>query len=171
MPLLILLLLFVGVALFWLARRGRAATGLPPGRVASSDTGAGNRLEIPLYSSDHGLTGRPDYLIEDRGGFIPVEIKSSAAPASGPFDSHVYQLAAYCLLVEQSYGVRPTHGLIRYRDKTYAVDYTPGLEADLLALLNEMRESFGAKAVDRSHDTRQRCRGCGYRGACDQSLA
>ncbi len=170
MPLFIVLLLAVGLALLWLSRRERAGTGLPPGRVVSSDTGTGNALEIPLFSGEHGLTGKPDYLIEDGGRFIPVEVKSSAGPADGPYDSHVYQLAAYCLLVEESYGVRPSHGLIRYRDRTYAVDYTSELESRLLALLGEMRQALESNRANRSHESHRRCRACGYRGACEQSL-
>jgi len=47
--------------------------------------------------------------------------------SSQPYDSDVLQLAAYCLLVEEIYEQRPEHGLIRYKNQTFAVDYTPQL--------------------------------------------
>jgi CRISPR-associated exonuclease Cas4 len=137
--------------------------------VVYADTGAWGRLEKPLFSRARGLTGKPDYLVEERGQHIPVEVKSARAPRQ-PYDTHIYQLAAYCMLVEDTYGVRPRYGLIRYADRTFAVDYTRELEAEVMAILNAMRAEADAKEVDRSHQAPERCRGCGYRPVCDQSL-
>ncbi len=169
MPILIALLALIGLMLLFLARRQRAKTGLPEGRVVYADTGAWGRLEQPLFSRARGLTGKPDYLVEDRGQRIPVEVKSGRAPRQ-PYDTHIYQLAAYCMLVEDTYGVRPRHGLIRYADRTFAVDYTGELEAEVTAILNAMRADTEAKELRRSHEAPERCRGCGYRPVCDQSL-
>jgi CRISPR-associated exonuclease Cas4 len=79
-------------------------------------------------------------------------------------------LAAYCALVAEEYGKRPSHGLIRYADKTLAVDYTPRLEAELRELLADMRADDGADEVPRSHESPARCRGCGFRGECGEAL-
>ena len=169
MPYLIFALLLFGLIFFFLARRQRKQTGLPEGRVVYTDTGGWGRLERPLFSRARQLTGKPDYLIEENGEYIPVEVKSSRAPGR-PYDSHIYQLAAYCMLVEDNYGVRPGHGLIRYADRTFAVDYTPKLEAELNSLLTAMRVESLARTLDRSHEIPARCRSCGYRPVCGQSL-
>lgn len=50
-------------------------------------------------------------------------------PSASRRDSEVLQLAAYCLLVEETQGQRPAHGLTRYQNQTFAVDYTSHLRA------------------------------------------
>jgi CRISPR-associated exonuclease Cas4 len=168
--LLALLLLLVGVAALRLSRRAWAGAGLPAGRVVYADTGDWRPLERPLFSRRHRLTGRPDYLVETGGEIIPVEVKSGAAPAQ-PYPAHVLQLAAYCLLVEDHSGHAPSHGLIKYADRVFAVDYTPELSAELLATMAAMRRDLQANNVRRSHDEAARCRSCGYRADCDERLA
>ncbi len=167
LPLILILL----ALLFWfLASRTRTATGLPAGRVVYTDTGAWSRLEKPLFSPRLQLTGKPDYLVRDGAAYIPVEVKSGPAPAEGARASHIYQLAAYCVLVAEAYDNRPTHGLIKYADKTLAVDFTPQLEADLLELLDEIREDGEADDVARSHSSAARCRACGFREVCGEEV-
>lgn len=167
LPLILILL----ALLFWfLSRRAQRASGLPAGRVVYTDTGAWGRLEKPLFSHRLQLTGKPDYLVRDGAAYIPVEVKSGPAPAEGARASHIYQLAAYCVLVAEAYGSRPTHGLIKYADKTLAVDFTSQLEADLLELLDEIRADGEADDVARSHSSAARCRACGFREVCEESL-
>src|SRR5712692_10117201 len=109
---LALVLLALAVLVWLLARLARRRTGLPPGVVVYSDTGGWSRVERPLFSSALQLTGKPDYLVRQREAVIPVEVKSGQAPPSGPHAGHLYQLAAYCALVAEAYGRRPTYGLI-----------------------------------------------------------
>ena len=168
MPALVLLILAVVVWL--LARRMRRGTGLPRGVVIYTDTGGWSRVERPLFSSAMQLTGKPDYLVRQGEAIIPVEVKSGSAPADGPREGHVYQLAAYCALVEEAYGRRPAYGLIRYADQTLAVDYTDALEAELMALLDDMRAEGEADDAARSHDSPARCAACGFREKCDETL-
>jgi CRISPR-associated exonuclease Cas4 len=144
-------------------------TGLPSGRVAYVDTGAWNRCERPLFSAQFRLTGRPDYLVKSRQAVIPVEVKSGAAPPQ-PYATHVLQLAAYCLLVEEQEGRTPSHGIIKYRNRVFEVDYTPALRSRLIEILGAMRRDLDAQDVDRSHQDSSRCRACGYREQCDQAL-
>ena len=162
-------LLALGVLLLWLARRGRARSGLPEGRLVYTDTGGWGRLERPLFSRQFLLTGKPDYLVADGGDIIPVEVKSRHAPAH-PYASHTLQLAAYCLLVEECYGKRPPYGIIKYADRTFEIDYTCELEDELLATLDEMRSDLADGAAGRSHEEPYRCRACGYRQECEERL-
>ena len=162
-------LLALGLLLLWLARRGRAQSGLPQGRVVYTDTGGWDRLDRPLYSQEFLLTGKPDYLVADGADVIPVEVKSSHAPTQ-PYPSHVLQLAAYCLLVEECYRRRPPYGIIKYADRAFELDYTPELEHELLATLDDMRDHLEEGGAPRDHDESHRCRACGYHQHCDQCL-
>src|SRR5512136_1315330 len=96
-----LLLLLVGGLAWALSRQVHAASGLPAGRVISADTSRWLPADRPLFSNLHRLSGKPDYLVRSRRELIPVEVKSSRAPANGPREGHVLQLAAYCLLVAE----------------------------------------------------------------------
>jgi CRISPR-associated exonuclease Cas4 len=164
-----LLLLLLALLFFWHSSRQRREAGLPGGRVIYTDTRGWGKLERPLFDRTLGLTGKPDYLIRQNGQIIPVEVKSGRAPGA-PYDSHIYQLAAYCLLVERTYGVRPPHGVIHYQDRDFAVDYTPALESSLLDILADMKRDEVREQVDRSHEQAARCARCGFRNVCDRSL-
>ncbi len=164
-----LILFFIAIIFFWQSNRQRKEAGLPGGRIIYTDTRGWGKLERPLYDQLLGLTGKPDYLVQQNGQIIPVEVKSGRAP-DAPYDSHIYQLAAYCLLVEKSHGKRPAYGIIHYTDRDFAVDYTPELESSLLDLLADMRRDEMKSGVDRSHEQSARCARCGFKKVCDQSL-
>ena len=164
-----LLTLLFAFILFFISGRQRRASGLPGGRVIYTDTRAWGKLEKPLFDKDLGLTGKPDYLIEQNGKIIPVEVKTGRTPES-PYDSHIFQVAAYCRLVQKTYGKRPLYGIIHYPNRDFAVDYTPQLESALLDQLAEMRRDENRTNVPRSHDEAARCRRCGFKKVCDQSL-
>jgi CRISPR-associated exonuclease Cas4 len=172
MPFIIaLLLILIGLIVFWLGRRAQVEAGLPIGHVIYSDTRGWKSLEKPLFSQTHRLAGKPDYLVQQGREIIPIEVKSSAAPADGPRRSHVLQLAAYCLLIEETYRHRPKYGIVKYADRMFAVDYTASLQAALLAVMAAMRSDLAQAEAHRSHDEAARCTHCGYRHACDERLA
>ncbi len=167
---LALLFLFIAIALLWQSNRQRSEAGLPGGRLIYTDTRAWGKVEKPLYDHELGLTGKPDYLVEKDGAVIPIEVKSGRTPEA-PYDSHIFQLAAYCRLVEKTYGKRPPHGIIHYPKRDFAVDYTAQLESALLDQLAEIKRDEMRSNVPRSHEDAARCRRCGFRKVCDQSLA
>jgi CRISPR-associated exonuclease Cas4 len=73
--------------------------------------------------------------------------------------------------VEEAYGQPPPYGIIKYRDQTYAVEYTAHLRTELLSVLAEMRQDLAANDVVPSHANPNRCRRCGYRDECGERLA
>jgi CRISPR-associated exonuclease Cas4 len=171
MPILALVLILIALILFWQAGRQRKASGLPGGRIIYTDTRQWGAVEKPLYDPALNLAGKPDYLVmQSNGQIIPVEVKTGRSPAA-PYDSHIYQLAVYCLLVERSLGKRPAYGILHYPGRTFAIDYTQTLESSLLDTLVEMRQQERRGEADRSHDQPARCVRCGYRSICDQRLA
>jgi len=170
MSYLALLFIVVALLLLWLGTRQRAQAGVPGGRIIYTDTRLWGRVEKPLTTADLGLTGKPDYLVQTGGVIVPVEVKSGRAPTA-PYDSHIYQLAAYCLLVEKTYGKRPPYGIIHYSGRDFAIDYTPQLESALLDRLAEIKRDESRRDVPRSHEDAARCRKCGFRNVCDQRIA
>jgi CRISPR-associated exonuclease Cas4 len=163
-----LALLLIGLVVLAWALRLRGRTGLPWAPVSYQDT-AGRAPEKPLISRRLGLVGRPDYLVELRGRTIPVEVKPGRR-ASIPYDSDLMQLAAYCLLVEETSGDAPPYGLLRYAEHTFRLDYTPRVREELLTLIDEMREALEAPECARSHEDARRCAGCGFLDQCEEAL-
>jgi CRISPR-associated exonuclease Cas4 len=166
---LFFILLALGLVLLRLAMRGRARSGLPRGRVVYADTGGWDRPDGPLFSRELLLTGKPDYLVADGAALIPVEVKSGRAPTQ-PYASHVLQLAAYFLLVEECYGQRPPHGIVKYTNLVFEVDNTPELEQEVLDTIENIRADLAAGNAPRDHDDPRRCRACGQRRNCSQCL-
>jgi len=163
------LLFLLGLSLLLLVNRRQKASGLPAGRIIYADTGAWSPVEKSLFDPNLGLVGRPDYLVQEGDQFIPIEVKTSRV-REAPYDSHIYQLAAYCRLVQSAYGKRPAYGILHYPNHNFAIDYTPELEEALLQIVEGMHTLERKTEVGRSHETRARCQACGYRLACDQKL-
>jgi CRISPR/Cas system-associated exonuclease Cas4 (RecB family) len=75
-------------------RTMRKEYGIPEGRILYTDL---DKPAEPLFSEQLRLTGKPDFIVNFKGQYIPVEVKTSVTDS--PYRNHVIQLAAYCLLV------------------------------------------------------------------------
>jgi CRISPR-associated exonuclease Cas4 len=166
---IISLLVILGVLLLLLSSRQRHKAGLPAGRVIYSDHKQWGKIETALYDPTFNLTGKPDFILETNKGFVPVEPKSGRGRQI-PFDSHIFQLAAYCLLIDKTLKTRPEYGILHYPDQDFAVDYTPDLEKKLIELIREIHSLSRRRSINRSHREQKRCQNCGYRNICDQAL-
>ena len=164
----ILAVLGLAYVVWHASRRRWGDLGLPRGDVVYEDTSGWQRCRT-LRAPRYGLAGRPDYVVRTGRQTIPVEVKPGRR-ASSPYDSDVMQLAAYCLLVERDLGRRPTYGLLRYEGRTFRIPYDRRLRRALLGTLQAMAGDLAKGDVARSHDEPVRCRFCGFRSQCDQSL-
>lgn len=176
MPLLLAALgaLLVGVLLLQVSQRRKRALGIPEGDVVYQDHESQRVSPPTLVSERLGLRGKPDCLIRNPEGIIPVELKKSARPPArgGVYPNHLIQVLAYIVLVREHYREPVPYGLVLYGDeeprKVYA---TPQNLEWLENVILEVRRARRATSVDRSHTQRSRCRGCGMRESCNQSLA
>ena len=101
-----LALLVFALLRMW-TRHQRQVLGLERGSIVAADDA---RLGMPTLRSDRlGLIGRPDHLLWSGRALIPVEQKPNARH---PQPSHILQVAAQCLLVQEVYGIRPPYGLL-----------------------------------------------------------
>ncbi len=162
-------LFLLALLLLWLARRWRISAGMPSGRITYSDTDRRNAL---FFSSvRYGLMGKPDYVVYHNGDRIPIEVKNRPAPRT-PFESHLLQLAAYCLLIEDATGSRPPFGRLKYRDKTIDVPFTDSLRQRLLDTMAAMQRDLATPDLDPlpQHHDPHRCAKCGYRDICGKKV-
>jgi len=166
-----LIFLVLGWLILRQAKTLRRQSGLPQGRLIYADTydQAWRASTKPLHSATYNLIGKPDFIVETRSGLVPVEVKSGQAPQI-PYLGHLLQLAAYCLLIEELSGQTPPHGLLKYADALYEVDFTQELRSELLDTMSNMRRLRAALNVARSHNQPSKCLACGYRQVCDETL-
>lgn len=170
---LVLVAIAGAVALYLLltlaSRERRTNLGVQHGTVVAADD---SRLPSPTLRSERlGLIGRPDHLLRVGGAVIPVEQKPSATRLQ---PSHVLQVAAQCLLVEDVYGVRPAYGLVVLAGgRREQVAFTPALERSLLKTMIRMRALLANGVEPGPRWVAPKCRACGFRSACwsDQALA
>ena len=166
-----ILILVAGLLLWRFGLRVHQATGLPTGEVVYTDTGAWEQVPQPLLSRRYGLVGKPDYLVRVRAGqqvtLVPVEVKSRRRPHITP-DSHILQLATYCLLVEDVHKARPAYGLLHYADATLQIPFTDDLRRAVLEIADNIRAARTAPNLHRDHQDAARCRGCGYAHGCGE---
>ena len=169
---MLFLFALIAAAVAWILGRGLfARTGLPTRNILYADVGSTFPQRAPLTSRRYRLTRQPDYLVRVEDGVAPAELKSSRAPSSGrPYDGHLFQVAAYCLLVEDIWNVSVPYGLVRYEDRSIRVEYTPPLRASLLALLDEMRAAKCNGECHINHSQASKCLSCGFRSVCRESL-
>ena len=134
------------------------------GRVVASDSGVSRPAPV-LRSARYGLAGRPDYLVEERGRVVPVEVKPRRR-STAPWPRDVLQLAAYCLLVEEAEPRFGGYGYLRYASRTFRVDVTETMRANLVRTMAALRADLTADDVDPSHADPRRCALCAMLRAC-----
>ncbi|VVB70187.1 Uncharacterised protein [uncultured archaeon] len=174
--LLLTLLLLMALLLHFLsgrmtesARSIRKKYGIPEGNIIYSDL---DRPAKALYSRKHGISGKPDYIVKDdkHRSMIPVEVKSGRSKE--PHRNHILQLAAYCLLVEETTRKSVPYGIIVYADGVqHKIHFDRALRSDLLRAVSEMRSSLKSGCPRRDHNHQGKCRFCSMNHCCSHSLA
>lgn len=135
LPIIAGIALISGIILFIVWYLQTKSLGVLKNRPIYSDSE--NQPGEILFSKTLSLSGKPDYLIKQDDMIIPVEIKSGRTP-NEPYQNHEMQLMAYCLLVEENYGIRPAGGFIKYPEKEFKVAYTDEARNAIKDLVGEM---------------------------------
>ncbi|MDH3365780.1 MAG: CRISPR-associated protein Cas4 [Thermoplasmata archaeon] len=124
-----------------------------------------------VFKSDtHMISGRPDYVIKLGDHLIPVEVKKGRTP-QGPLFSHIIQIAAYCLLIEETTGNPPPYGIVRYPEQEHEIEYNEDMKRVLLEKAKEIRRALSGGDVHRNHKRPGKCRSCSRRSVCPERLA
>ncbi len=131
-----------------------------------------SEIEKPklFVSKRYNLSGRPDAVVLEGDHHIPVEIKTGRTPR-GPLFSHILQVTAYCLLLEEEYGKPPPYGIIRYEEAAHEIEYNEDQKKLLLSKLGEMRVSLARGEAHRNHTRPGKCVHCSRRAVCPERLA
>ena len=122
-----------------------------------------------LRSARHGIAGKPDYLIEERGRIAPVELKPSRE-SNSPWLRDIVQLAAYCLLLEELEPRFAGYGYLRYANRTFRIDFTDRVRGELLRTIANMRADLTAAEVLPNHHDPRRCARCMLVRVCGRAV-
>ena len=140
------------------------ALGLPEGELVYEDAdGEGE----PLSSSVYPLVGKPDYIVQlPDGRPVPIELKLGVHDATIPYSNHSVQVAAYCLILEDYFVEAPTHGILRYADCEFTIEYTPALRKKVIKLLTEMERCSEQQPPPLAKQRVAKCRACVFQPVC-----
>jgi CRISPR-associated exonuclease Cas4 len=144
----------------------RRQYGIPEGRVTYTDL---NKPAKPLFSEKLRLTGKPDYIVNVKGQYIPVEVKTGITDK--PYRNHVMQLATYCLLLEEKYYQAVPFGVLVYGNgRQFKIPFEPYLKGQITTTLEEMRTKLATGSIVRKHDSIAKCQYCSLRIHCSQRI-
>jgi CRISPR-associated exonuclease Cas4 len=165
----LLWLIAASLALYVSIRSGRMAREIREKRAIQGEIKYVDNGEPRMLRSERlGLQGRPDYILEIEGEMVPVELKSGRTP-KGPLFSHILQVAAYCVLLEEE-GQKVTHGILRYEEAEHEIEYNQDLRIMVLSKLDDMRALMKSGDVHRNHHRPGKCRSCSRREGCPERL-
>jgi len=130
-------------------------------------------LNIPaktLFSKRYRISGKPDYIIKKDGYHIPIELKTGQHHE--PKKNHVFQLAAYCQILEENYGCFVPFGILVYKDtcKQYKIPFDPKTRFELETAIKKMRHILKTKKNARNHNDLYKCKSCSMRRYCDKKI-
>lgn len=163
---LLALALIVFAVLFWKVAKGiKRDNNIQDGEISYSDL---DRPARALFSKRHLIAGKPDYIVRNSDGIIPVEVKGCSANA--PYENHVLQVAAYCLLVAEAFGIEPDYGVLVYGNRQFRIGYDYALKEQLQAAVGEMRRCLNAGIAGRNHEEIGKCVNCGFKEMCRENM-
>ena len=145
------------------SKTAASAPKLPEGKIVYQDI---DGLGTPLFAKKYPLSGKPDYVIlSPEGAPIPVELKLSS-DAQEPQRSHIMQLAAYFVILEDLYETPPPYGLLRYAGHEFTIQNTESLKRKVLRRLVEMEQCDEGRPPALTRQTASKCRVCPFQPIC-----
>jgi CRISPR-associated exonuclease Cas4 len=156
-----LLALIFGLGLILWSVIARKNRGLGAGETLALD-------DLVMVSERLKLVGRADRILRLGEYLIPEEWKPSAKRI---YHGHRLQVAVYCLLIEERFGIRPPHGVVVLAEgRRVEVAFTDELRAEVLSVAEKIREH--RRNIEREIPVRAmaaKCRACGQRKNCGQA--
>jgi CRISPR-associated exonuclease Cas4 len=149
------------------AQSTRKKFGIQEGNIEYVDS---HRAKSELLSSEkYKLRGRPDYILTINEDLVPVEVKTGRTP-QGPLFSHILQLAAYCILVEEKYRKTPPYGILKYSKMEHQIEFDEDLRQLVNEKLDRMKNIMRKGEAHRNHKRLGKCTSCSRRAGCPERL-
>lgn len=122
-----------------------------------------------LFSKRYRIAGKPDYIVKRNNRYIPIEVKTGFHHE--PQKNHIFQLAAYCQLLEDNYGGFVPYGILVYNNTSqYKIPFDPKLRFGLESTIKKMRYLLKTGEIIRNHNDPHRCKRCSVRTYCKTKM-
>ncbi len=132
--------------------------------------GAQKLLFASLSSDALGLQGNVDLIIHTaRGEFIPVEYKNMNSDNGRVCMDHKYQLVAYALLIEESFGTTVKSGIVNYLPEGLILQFeiTPTMKTHVKRVLGHIKRIIQTETLPPIRVAKYKCQGgCGHKQTC-----
>ena len=137
------------------------------GKIIYSDL---NVPAKPFFSKRYRICGKPDYIVIKDDHHIPVEVKTGEHHE--PKKNHIFQLAAYCQMLEENYGSFVPYGILVYNDTSqqYKIPFNPKLRFELESSIKKMRLILKTKKIVRNHNDPYKCKSCSLSSYCNKKI-
>lgn len=124
--------------------------------------------EVYIRSDKLELKGKIDRIEIHENKQIPVEIKSGNAPREGVWESHLIQIAAYMMLMQEKYGNKVGVGKVHYLKnlEDREIKMNPALFDDVVKLKNKVKELLSSKQIPDFCGNENKCESCGLKKEC-----
>ena len=129
----------------------------------------GEDREKEIVSEKYGIRGKPDYILKIDDEYIPVEEKTS--DLQSPIFPHVIQITAYCMLIEDKYGVPPPYGILKYKNAEFKIPYEKRWKEVVMQLRENMIKDMEKGVAHRNHNNPKKCARCIRREYCPERLS
>jgi CRISPR-associated protein Cas4 len=144
--------------------QARRRFSIPSGKGFYQDLGSKGKI---LRSESYGISGKPDMIKRKRHKLIPYEYKSGNSDS--PREGHVFQMAAYFLILEENFPrFSVPYGILKYNNTSFVIRNEKRMRERLLYVVEEMRSQYAEPT--RNHKSRVRCLRCSFNEICEQSL-
>jgi len=120
--------------------------------------------EKEIVSEKYGIKGKPDYVLKIDNEYIPVEEKT--ADLKSPTFPHVIQITAYCMLIEDRYGIAPSYGILKYKNMEFKIPYEARWKNLVLQLRENMIKDIEKGESHRNHNNIKKCKNCVRKEYC-----
>jgi len=135
--------------------------------------GAEKLLFNPLSSDALGLQGNVDLIIKTaKGEFVPVEYKNMRSDDGRVCMDHKYQLVAYALLIEETFGAVVKRGFVNYIPETLILQFeiTPTMKSHVKRVLGHIGRIIKDEELPPILVAKHKCQGgCGHKQTCQPS--
>jgi len=127
--------------------------------------------EIFVSSDLLELKGKIDRMEVFNDKIIPIELKTGSPPKQGVWESHLIQIAAYIMLLEEKYARENKHipkGIVDYitEKEIREVMMNPFLRDEVINLKNKVKALLESKDLPDFVDNKNKCKTCGLREEC-----
>ena len=129
------------------------------------------KSEYKVSSEILRLTGVIDQVLVKKEELVPVELKTGSSPKEGIWPGHRIQIAAYVMLLEETFDMSIKKGYIRYldtpeTDNLREVNINPFMREEVTDTRIKVEKLLSSSELPEKEKNEKKCEKCGLREQC-----